>query len=574
MRLQLPARIGKYELDEFLGGGMSEVYRARDTIIGRTVAIKILTEEACADKVVRARFMLEAQMSGNLQHDHIVKIYDCGESENWGPFIVMEFLIGEDLAQAIKGGRTGDLRNRLRIALELAEALEHVHSCQIIHRDIKPRNVHVTPSGRVKLMDFGIAKTGGFDLTSEGYTLGTAYYMAPEQVRAKNVTALVDIYGFGALMFELLTGSRVIAADTIERIFYCILNEPADRKPLDEAGVPRPVANLVERCVAKDPADRPQSFGLIRQEIEGIFKQMGAPSPPPAAPWFTPRVAALAAGLMVLLLALVALAYFRPGSNKARDQPQPVQKAVATSGKAAPRVELAPRLSTPAGEMVLVPAGAFVFGKDGQSVALPAFYIDQTEVTNLAYQQFSEATGHALPAGFRADQPDYPIVNIAIEDARQFARWAGKRLPTSQEWEKAARGTGGGMFPWGQTRDRTRANVKDNPMLAEHKSMPVTAFANGDSEFGARQMVGNVWEFVDEVVHPDQKIAQIYSKLLKPPPQPQEPWHLIRGESYAEPLADEVMYDGSSIPERWKAPNVGFRCVKDAPQTAETSKNP
>src|ERR1700722_8805816 len=130
MRVQLPAHLGKYELEECLGGGMSEVYRARDTVIGRTVAVKILTEEACADQEVKARFILEAQMSGNLQHDHIVQIYDYGENEQWGPFIVMEFLRGEDLAQALKGGRAGDLQNRLRIALELAAALEHVHSCQ------------------------------------------------------------------------------------------------------------------------------------------------------------------------------------------------------------------------------------------------------------------------------------------------------------------------------------------------------------------------------------------------------------------------------------------------------------
>jgi formylglycine-generating enzyme required for sulfatase activity len=572
MRLKLPARIGKYELQEFLGGGMSEVYRARDTIIGRTVAVKILTDEACADPEVRARFLLEAQMSGNLQHDHIVKIYDCGEDDNKRPYIVMEFLRGEDLAHAIKGKRAGDLRNRLRIALELAEALEYVHSCQIIHRDIKPENVHITTSGEVKLMDFGIAKAMGFSMTRAGFTLGTAYYMAPEQVEGKDITALVDVYSFGALMFELLTGARAISADTIERIFYCILKEPLDPKPLHEAGVPQPLSDLVERCVAKNPVDRPQSFGVIRREIEGMLKPEAAATPPPLVPRFKPRLAAGAAALAVLLLAGVALYYFHPWRNNAGDNAsagrgeKTVGKAANTGGKAEKRVELSPVLPTPAGEMVLVPAGTFLFGKEGQTVMLPAFYIDRTEVTNEAYQRFCEATRYSLPPGFPTDKPDYPVVNVAIEDARQFAKWAGKRLPTSQEWEKAARGAGGGKFPWGNEKDLTRANVRDNPMLVKHEVMPVTAFDNGASAFSARQMVGNVWEFIDEVGHPNQDTAAFYAKALKPPPQPQEPWYLMRGESYDEPLADEVMYDASTIPARWKDRRVGFRCVKDPPQ--------
>src|SRR6476659_8123682 len=124
--VQLPARIGKYELEKFLGGGMSHVYRARDTVIGRTVALKILTEQGCADPEAKARFLQEARMAGNIQHENIIQIFGFGEEEG-RPFMVMEFLVGQDLRDAIKAGATGDLPGKLRIALQVARALEYVH---------------------------------------------------------------------------------------------------------------------------------------------------------------------------------------------------------------------------------------------------------------------------------------------------------------------------------------------------------------------------------------------------------------------------------------------------------------
>ncbi len=239
--MELPARIGKYELEEFLGGGMSHVYRARDTVIGRTVAVKILTEAGCQDAEAKARFLAEARMAGNISHDNIISIYDFGEDEKQHPFMVMEFLRGEDLRHAIKNGHTGDLRNKLRIALQVARALEYIHTQKIVHRDIKPENVHVTTAGVVKLMDFGIAKTEGLAMTRAGYVLGTPYYMAPEQVTGQNVTEQVDVYAFGVLLFELLTGAKPISGDTVERIFYSILNEPLNLDPMYKAGVPQPL---------------------------------------------------------------------------------------------------------------------------------------------------------------------------------------------------------------------------------------------------------------------------------------------------------------------------------------------
>src|SRR5205807_9539350 len=133
--MELPARIGKYELEEFLGGGMSHVYRARDTLIGRTVAVKILTEQGCADEGVKDRFLAEARMAGSLTHDNVLGIYDFGEDDQRRPFMVMEFLRGEDLRHALRNQNTGDLRNKLKIAAQVARALGYVHTQKIIHRD-------------------------------------------------------------------------------------------------------------------------------------------------------------------------------------------------------------------------------------------------------------------------------------------------------------------------------------------------------------------------------------------------------------------------------------------------------
>jgi len=210
--MENPKRIGKYEIEEFLGGGMSHVYKARDTVIGRTVAIKILTQTGVADPETKARFLREAQLAGGLAHENIMSVYDFGEDAEQ-PFMVMEFLRGEDLRSAIKNNHTGDLNRRLEIALQVAKALDYIHQQKITHRDIKPENIHINAAGRVKLMDFGVAKTDELSLTRPGFTMGTPYYMSPEQVTGKDVTFVADVYSFGMLLFELLAGARATLAD-------------------------------------------------------------------------------------------------------------------------------------------------------------------------------------------------------------------------------------------------------------------------------------------------------------------------------------------------------------------------
>jgi serine/threonine-protein kinase len=587
--IELPARIGKYELQEFLGGGMSHVYRALDTLIGRTVAVKILTEAGCQDSDVKERFLAEARMAGSLTHDNVLGIYDFGEDDQRRPFMVMEFLRGEDLRHAMRNGHTGDLRAKLKIASQVSRALAYVHTQKIIHRDLKPENIHINAAGVVKLIDFGIAKTEGLQMTRAGFVLGTPFYMAPEQVTGENITEQVDVYAFGVLLFELLTGKKPVQADAVERIFYSILNEPLKMEPLHEACVPQSVCDLVVHCTAKNPAERPQGFTPISAEIDRLMAELDAPTmvlPAPLAPAKAaaakaapakatpaavvaepvsptppPAIASRPAwqmpALLVAIAALGAGIYFVAGAGTGKDVKTPATQV------ATPPV-LAKTIDMKGGDMVLVEAGGFLAGAKKEPDTLPAFYIDRTEVSNSTYAQFCAETKHALPKDFAAGKPDLPVVNVSILDARAFAQWAGKRLPKGREWEKAARGKEGFLFPWGNEKDPARANVGSGRLL------PVSSLPAGASPYGALNMSGNVWELADQVSPPGDgafaRFTEIFKTLKLAPPTREEPWYMIRGQSFGaqEPLDPAGLYDSSTVPERGAADNIGFRCVKDA----------
>lgn len=280
-----PDKVGKYELEKFLGGGMSHVYRAKDTVLGRRVTVKILTEAGVGDAEAKARFLQEARMASNIHHENIIRIYDFGE-ENGRPYMVMEYLEGQSLREAIKTNRAGNFDQRLRIAVQVARALDFIHSRKIVHRDVKPENIHVDSAGRARLMDFGIAKMDGQALTREGVTVGTPYYMAPEQVLGQPLTPQADVYAFGILLYELLTGVKPVAGDSLEQVFQNILYQPIDLKPLDAAGVPLPVRSLIARCTEKQLIQRPASLGWVADELERFLQPLppGPPRHPPPPP--------------------------------------------------------------------------------------------------------------------------------------------------------------------------------------------------------------------------------------------------------------------------------------------------
>jgi serine/threonine-protein kinase len=297
--VQLPARIGKYELIELLGGGMAEVYRGRDTKLGRMVAMKILTGAGVADPEAHARFLAEARLIGGLVHENIIGFYDYGEQEG-RPFLVMECFDGESLGAAIRGWRTGDLRNKLLIARQISNGLAYVHSQGVIHRDVKPDNVWIDLAGNVKIIDFGVAKSEEFSITGVGFTLGTPYYMAPEQVRGDKPTPLVDIYAFGVLLFELVTGIRPFEGQTVNEIFDHVLHQALDLEPLKKGRIPEAVSDLIHGCTAKESSSRTQEFAIVTGKIDEILRRM------PARRW-PRRWAVIAVGLALVALGIYIL---------------------------------------------------------------------------------------------------------------------------------------------------------------------------------------------------------------------------------------------------------------------------
>jgi serine/threonine protein kinase/Tol biopolymer transport system component len=274
-------RLGPYEIVAPLGaGGMGEVYRAKDTKLHREVAIKVLPVEVGQDAERLARFRREAQVLASLNHRNIAAIYGLDEAEG-ELFLVLELVEGEDLAVRLKRGRV-PLDETIAIARQIAEALEEAHDKGIVHRDLKPANIKITPDGTVKVLDFGLAKaivedTSGSGATSTptilptmtsagtaiGMILGTAAYMSPEQARGRPVDRRADIWAFGVVLFEMLTGERLFDGETASETIAAVIKDDVPWTALP-SGTPSPLRRLLERCLTRDPKLRLQSIGEAR----------------------------------------------------------------------------------------------------------------------------------------------------------------------------------------------------------------------------------------------------------------------------------------------------------------------
>jgi tRNA A-37 threonylcarbamoyl transferase component Bud32 len=260
---------GRYRLIELLGqGGMATIFRALDTQLGRDVAVKLLRPEYLRDPDFGSRFRQEAQNAASLSHPNVVTVYDYGEDPS-GPYIVMEFVDGEDLATILR--RNGYLppAQAARIAAAVARALEAAHARGIVHRDVKPGNVLIGRDGRVKVVDFGIARAiAEAQMTLPGTTLGSVHYFSPEQARGEPTTAASDIYALGIVLFEMLTGSRPWEGDSAASVALARLSGPTPDPALLRPGLPPDIAAIDRKALALAPADRFAFAGAMADALE------------------------------------------------------------------------------------------------------------------------------------------------------------------------------------------------------------------------------------------------------------------------------------------------------------------
>ncbi len=333
-------RLGAYQIVAPLGaGGMGEVWRATDTTLGRDVAIKVLPAAFSADAERLARFEREAKLLASLNHPNLAGIYGLHEHQG-GRFLAMELVPGEDLAERPKRGPL-PIGEALDVARQIAEALETAHEQGIIHRDLKPANVRITPDGKVKVLDFGLAKalenagtsSAGRDAamsptitslgTMVGVVLGTAAYMSPEQARGKGVDKRADIWAFGCVLYEMITGRRAFDGETVSDTLAAVLAKDVDWSALPTT-TPSKVRDLLQRCLDKDPKRRMRDIGDARIELEEVLADRSASGrlrgPAAAAAEGAARTAALPKwvyGAMLGCVVLGAVAAGLFGMNRA-----------------------------------------------------------------------------------------------------------------------------------------------------------------------------------------------------------------------------------------------------------------
>jgi Tol biopolymer transport system component len=349
MLLSAGTRLGPYEIVSALGaGGMGEVYRARDTKLDRAVAIKILPEAFAADTERIARFQREAKTLASLNHPNIAHIHGLEES-NGVRALVMELVEGEDLAQRIARGAI-PVAEALPIAKQMADALEAAHEQGIIHRDLKPANIKVRRDGTVKVLDFGLAKamepTGVASpsvsqsptittpaMTHAGMILGTAAYMSPEQARGKTVDTRADIWAFGCVLYEMLTGQRAFDGEGVSETMARVIEREPNWARLPATLSPA-LRTYITRCLQKDPRQRVQAIGDVRLALDGAFETSVGQTAAPAAVALWQRVAMMGVAAIIASGAIIGtLVWF--AARRAEPVPPRVSRLQLTPAGAA-----------------------------------------------------------------------------------------------------------------------------------------------------------------------------------------------------------------------------------------------
>ncbi len=481
---------GKYRVERLLGrGAFGEVYLVTHLLLDAALAIKVLRKDAPGmgstqfDRY-RDRFLLEAQLGKRLNQPNVVRVDDCVE-EDGVLYLVMEFCEGGTLAARLDRNRAAGqpmaVDEAVRIAAEVAAGLAALHDLEAVHRDLKPGNILFDRGGRAKVADLGLAQTPGgntFDSLGGGlrFQPGTPGYKSPEQAdNAPRLRPPSDVYALGVVLFEMLTN----------RLYDN--QRPGTRVRALREGVPEWLDDLLARMLAEKPATRPWDGAEAAELLRAGGREQAASA---TAEQQEPS---------------------RGSPEHAESQdPLPAEPAAVQQEDSPPHTEPPARPAGPPRwpelgiEPVLVPAGPFIYGEDRPqrglrrtTAVLPDYRIACTPVTNAQYAVFVKETGRAAPPHWPGGQPppgllDHPVVNVTWHDAKAFCDWAGVRLPTEAEWEKAARGTAGQRYPWG---DRWLSKACNSAEEALRGACSVQDYSLGASPYEVEQMAGNVWEW-------------------------------------------------------------------------------
>ena len=573
--------LGKYEIESLIGsGGMGSVLLARHRDLGAHFAIKVLHDNG-AERSAIDRFKLEARACAAVVHPNIVRVFDCGERDGYC-YIVMEHLRGESLSDRLRRVGRFSVEEVVRFVEAVCDALAVMHESGVVHRDLKPDNFIFSLQGDdevVKILDFGVAKlaTAGHR-TEAGTVVGTPGYMSPEQCEAGDVDRRSDIYALGVIVFQLLTGRLPFDSDSPLAAMYLHVHQKAPSAHECEPGVPPAISAVVERMMAKSPGDRFQSAASC---AEALRQAVGMAAPAASLGARRGWLALAAAGAAAAVVAGGVL--YRPWQLRATE-PDPAASATAAQPASGGATLAADRF-------VALPGGSAIVGSDAgdcREVALgtevceigpdetPAHAVDlrpyllaRYEVTNREYAEFVRATGHAPPPSWRGTYPhgtdEFPVTNVDWNDAVAYAEWLSTRdgvayrLPTEAEWEHAARGAGGRLFPWGDFWNAEYAN--GNRRREEGSPLPVDQAPNNTtdvSEGGVFALAGNVseWTGSDFASYPGSPYA---------PTAGDRKCKIIRGGSF------NIKPNGMRTTHRYwnsagyRSFDLGFRLAADLP---------
>jgi len=451
-------RLGKYELHQLLGeGAMGIVWKAYDTVLRRFVALKLLSASFRKTKDMQERFLREARAAGAIQHANIVTVYDLGEAEGQ-LFIAMELVEGRDLSDMIALRDPLALERKLDIAMEVLAGLQFAHQRGVIHRDVKPSNVRVMPDGRIKIMDFGIARLQKADATGSGAIVGTPTYMAPEQITNGAITPATDVFSVGCMLYELLCYQRPFEAESVHGVLYQVLTtEPRPLRTVAPS-IPAALERVVAKAMNKVPHERYESAGQMMSTLQQIRAALSGadeeatqplgrwtPLPQPMLKLITH--ASMRARLAVLgaLAAVVALLVYAPG--------QPVDAPAA----AATGPVIAPPAAQPGGLVAPPPA------PDGPPVSL---------AVSVRRDSALSARDRALAAGAQKNSvPSLLLAQTMLETSDRALQRGDQSLALRGYVESAQR--------YGQAREEARAMDVEAQRMIERVTPVVQALPTG-----------------------------------------------------------------------------------------------